>query len=102
VFEVFSFFYPLHRQSQKVTLSSPGSPKIPEVFAREGVFPCEQIFGISITNSDAKQVPVRYIGEQHLEEDLGRIPTAQDWLSQIKPARWMYGHRLDQDDSGAR
>jgi len=66
----------------------------------EGVFLCEQIFGITITNSDAKQVPVRYIGEQHLKEDLGRVPTAQDWLSQIKPARWMYGQRLDQDDSG--
>jgi len=35
---------------------------------------------------------VRYIGEQHVKEDLGRIPTAQDWLSQIKPVRWMYGH----------
>ena len=29
---------------------------------------------------------MRYIGEQHVKEDLGRIPTAQDWLSQIKPA----------------
>jgi hypothetical protein len=26
------------------------------------------------------QVPVRYVGEQHVKEDLGRIPTAQDWL----------------------
>jgi len=34
-----------------------------------------------------------------VREDLGRIPTAQDWLSQIKPARWMYGRRLEQDDS---
>jgi hypothetical protein len=40
------------------------------------------------------QVPVRYFGEQHVREDLGRIPTAQDWLSQIKPQRWMYGQRL--------
>jgi hypothetical protein len=36
----------------------------------------------------------RYLGEQHVREDLGRIPTAQDWLSQIKPQRWMYGQRL--------
>jgi uncharacterized protein DUF6915 len=28
----------------------------------EGVFLCEQIFGITIRNSDGKQVPVRYIG----------------------------------------
>jgi hypothetical protein len=60
----------------------------------EGIFLCEQIFGVSITNSDGKEIPVRYIGEQHVKEDLGRIPTAQDWLTQIKPERWMYGQRL--------
>lgn len=60
----------------------------------EGIFLCERIFDIAITNSEGKQVPVRYIGEQHVQEDLGRIPTAQDWLSQIKPERWMYGQRF--------
>jgi hypothetical protein len=60
----------------------------------EGVFLCEQIFGITITNSEGKQVPVRYIGELHVKEDLGRIPTAQDWLSQIRPQLWMYGQQL--------
>jgi len=60
----------------------------------EGIFLCEQIFGVSITNSDGKEIPVRYIGEQHVKEDLGRIPTVQDWLTQIKPERWMYGQRL--------
>ena len=54
----------------------------------------ERIFGVAMTNSEGNQVPVRYIGEQHVKEDLGRIPTAQDWLSQIKPARWMYGQRF--------
>ena len=65
----------------------------------EGIFLCERIFGVAITNSEGKQIPVRYIGEQHVREDLGRIPTAQDWLSQIKPACWMYGQRLEQHDS---
>jgi hypothetical protein len=60
----------------------------------EGIFLCETIFGISITNSEGKAIPVRYIGEQHVKEDLGRIPTAQDWLTQIKPERWMYGQRM--------
>ncbi len=60
----------------------------------KGIFLCEEIFGVSITNSDGKEVPVPYIGEQHVKEDLGRIPTAQDWLTQIKPERWMYGQRL--------
>jgi hypothetical protein len=60
----------------------------------EGIFLCERIFGVAITNSEGRQVPVRYIGEQHVKEDLGRLPTAQDWLSQIKPERWMYGQRF--------
>ena len=60
----------------------------------EGIFLCEKIFGVSITNSDGKEIPVRYIGEQHVKEDLGRIPTAQDWLIRIMPERWMYGQRL--------
>lgn len=60
----------------------------------EGIFLCEEIFGVSITNSEGKEVPVRYIGEQHVKEDLGRIPSAQDWLTQIKPERWMCGQRL--------
>jgi hypothetical protein len=60
----------------------------------EGIFLCERIFGVTITNSEGKRIPVRYIGEQHVKEDLGRIPTAQDWLSQIKPERWMSGQRL--------
>lgn len=68
----------------------------------EGIYLCEHIFGVTITNSEGEQVPVRYIGEQHVKEDLGRIPTAQDWLLQIKPARWMYGQRFAQDDSEPR
>lgn len=64
----------------------------------EGIFLCERIFGAAITNSEGKKVPVRYIGEQHVREDLGRIPTAQDWLSQIRVVRWMYGQRFEQHD----
>lgn len=55
----------------------------------EGIFLSESIFGVTITNSEGKKVPVRVIGEQHVQEDLGRIPTASDWLRQIKPERWM-------------
>jgi hypothetical protein len=53
-----------------------------------------------MTNSKGKQVPVRYIGEQHVKEDLGGIPTAQDWLSQIRAQRWMYGQKLPGEGEG--
>jgi hypothetical protein len=60
----------------------------------EGIFLAEELFGVAIMNSEGMQVPVRYVGEQHVKEDLGRIPTAQDWLLQIRPQCWMYGQRL--------
>ena len=55
----------------------------------EGIFQCEKLFGLSITNSDGGEVPVRFIGEQHVVEDLGRIPTASDWLSEMPLRAWM-------------
>lgn len=55
----------------------------------QGIFECEKIFGYEITNSEGKQVQVRYIGEQHVIEDLGFIPTAQDWLNNMSQDKWM-------------
>ncbi len=60
----------------------------------EGIFLAERIFGVAIRNSHGKDVPVRYIGEQHVREDLGRIPSFQDWAMSIKPEQWMYGQKL--------
>jgi hypothetical protein len=59
----------------------------------EGIFLAQKLFGVTIVNSDGTQIPVRYVGEQHVREDPGPIPTVQDWLFQIKPRRWMYGQR---------
>ena len=59
-----------------------------------GIFLAEKIFGITIRNSEGKDVPVRYIGEQHVREDLGRIPSFQDWAEAIRPAPWMCGQKL--------
>ncbi len=62
----------------------------------EGIFMCEKLFGVTITISSGRQIPVRWIGEQHVKEDLGRIPSASDWLSCIRPASWMIrGRQLD-------
>jgi hypothetical protein len=65
----------------------------------EGIFLCERVFGTTVTNSDGREVPVRYLGEQHVKEDLGRIPTACDWLRSIRPEAWMMrkGEALEQE-----
>ena len=57
----------------------------------EGIFMLEDIFGTTIMISTGCLVPVRFIGEQHFLEDLGRIPTVQDWLGRIQPESWMLG-----------
>lgn len=55
----------------------------------EGIFLMEQVFGPTLTTSAGRVVPTRWVGEQHVREDLGRIPTASDWLRCIRPEPWM-------------
>lgn len=39
--------------------------------------------------SEGKTIPVRTIGEQHVQDDLGWIPTVKDWLCHIEVQPWM-------------
>lgn len=59
-----------------------------------GIFQAERLFGVTILNDEGITVPVRYIGEQHVREDLGRIPSFQDWIAELPIRPWMYGQRL--------
>lgn len=54
-----------------------------------GIFITERVFGHVLTNSAGRIVPVRLIAEQHVKEDLGRIPSFADWVRAIRPERWM-------------
>jgi hypothetical protein len=56
----------------------------------EGIFWCEEKFGVVIVNSDGKEVPVRTLGEQHVKEDIGWIPTIKDYLDNMNVVGWMY------------
>ena len=55
----------------------------------EGIFLCEAIFGTVVPNADGRSVPVRFVGEQHVKDDLGWIPTVKDWLSNLQVQPWM-------------
>ena len=59
----------------------------------QGIKECEKKFGIVISNSDGKDIPVRSIAEQHIREDLGFIPSLQDWFKEIQPRSWMASTR---------
>ena len=55
-----------------------------------GIFLCEQFFGPTLKRaSDGRHVPTRLIGEQHVLEALGRIPSVQDWLEGLPLQGWM-------------
>lgn len=56
----------------------------------EGIYWAEKEFGTYIINSDGKMIPTRFIGEQHVMEDLGWIPTIKDYLDKMEVTGWMY------------
>lgn len=92
----------------------------------QGIFDCEEIFGPTVELStcvkcgvhkdehpewepakqhpfNPKVIPTRWVGEQHVREDLGRIPTMNEWFDQIPMEPWMNRSRklskeLERDD----
>jgi len=64
-----------------------------------GLFQAELEFGpyiVVVENGREKRVPTRYVGEGHLVEDVGFIPSVQDWLNHINVQDWMVqGRRVE-------
>lgn len=56
-----------------------------------GVFLCERMFGVTIENGEGKAVPTRLIAEEHIQDDLGFIPTVEHWLGEMPVQVWMGG-----------
>ncbi len=63
-----------------------------------GIFLVERVFGTTITNSEGRKVCVRDIGEDHVIEDLGFIPTVEKWLRNMNEEPWMYGSQRSKVD----
>jgi Domain of unknown function (DUF6915) len=65
-----------------------------------GIFLCEQIFGTVITvrhQEKLVEVPVRRIAEEHILEDLGWIPSPNDYWKSLPLAGWMSGAKLREE-----
>jgi hypothetical protein len=54
-----------------------------------GIWLSETVFGPTITLSTGRIIPTRWVGEQHVREDLGFIPSFTDWVKAIRPEPWM-------------
>ncbi len=67
-----------------------------------GIFLLEQFFGkVICRRSDGCEVPTRLLAEQHVLEDMGFIPTVQDWLSGLPMRSWMIKGARRLSDAGA-
>ena len=51
----------------------------------------EKVFGHERVNSEGRTYSTRDVAEQHILEDLGFIPTACDYLSEMELRAWMGG-----------
>lgn len=56
-----------------------------------GIMLCEQVFGPTMVNSENKIVQVRDVAEQHVLDDMGTIPTMQDYLKGMPMYNWLGG-----------
>lgn len=56
-----------------------------------GIFIVERVFGTTRTNSIGKVYSVRDIAEQHVQEDLGFIPSLEQWFKNMPIEDWMMG-----------
>mgnify|MGYP003625002449 FL=1 len=62
----------------------------------QGIFEAQRMFGLTLTNSAGRTIPIRWIGEQHVKEDCqGKIPSLADWLGRIQPQAWMANGHID-------
>jgi hypothetical protein len=56
-----------------------------------GIYIAEMTVGVYFTNADGKELSTRDIAEEHVLEDLGRIPTVQDYLGGMPLYDWLGG-----------
>ena len=54
----------------------------------QGIADAVAHFGSTITISTGRRVPVSLIGEQHVTEDLGFVPTLDDYIGMMVAPRW--------------
>lgn len=56
-----------------------------------GIFVVEKVLGTVLRNSDGVNYNVRDIGEDHVIEDIGFIPSVDKWLRNMRLEDWMLG-----------
>ncbi len=60
-----------------------------------GIYIVEKVFGTCLTVTGGRLVQVRDVAEQHVIDDLGRIPTVQDYLEGMPFYDWLGGPKRE-------
>lgn len=84
-------YLPIHDFIDSSKISVPDVRHRAMLHSSWGIFLAERVFGVYITNSDKKHVSVRDLAEEHVLQDLGFIPTMEDWLNEMPIKEWMSG-----------
>lgn len=64
-----------------------------------GCYLVERIFGHTLINSDGREVSTRDVAENHIIEDMGFLPSVEDWLESLPQDKWHGGiHRLVREE----
>lgn len=84
-------YLPIHNFIDSSKISVPDVRHRAMLHSSWGIYLTEKMFGTYITNSSGKQVCVRDLAEEHIIQDLGFIPTMEDWLKEIPIKTWMGG-----------
>lgn len=82
-------FLPLHRWFLATADWSEGNAHLMFPHHAFSVFEAEARFGPVIHHGDGRATPTRVVAERHVQEVLGRVPPATEFLRRIKGERWM-------------
>lgn len=58
-----------------------------------GIYLVERVFGTTLTNSDGQVFSVRDVAEDHVQDDLGFIPSVDHWVKNMRIEPWMGGSK---------
>lgn len=84
-------YLPIHNFIDSTKSSMPDIRHRAILHSAFGIFMVEQVFGVYIKNSTGKDVSVRDLGEEHVIQDLGFIPTLEKYLNHMTIEPWMSG-----------
>lgn len=84
-----SDYLPLHRWFLATAHWTPGVAHLAFWHHAFGIFEAESRLGPVIRLGNGKAVPTRVVAERHVQEVLGRVPPATEFLRRIKGERWM-------------